>query len=169
MAWFVILFLSLSIACGEKDEIEYQTGYPTKMAGNWYVFDFQGRFVTIDSLNQIDFEEPDKVDGAFYLSTALDPSDNGFLVIQNIYNNNLRVKAKMDSNRFFVNYGEQLEKIKISGDTISFITLEGYVFEASEGDRIVMTIGLYDKRKLFYDSIVTYGFRKTGWEDFQLE
>jgi hypothetical protein len=158
----------IALACEKENQVSYQQGYPDRMAGNWYVYDFQGKFVQIDSLNQIHFDEPDLFVGPYYLSTALDPGHLDSLVIQNIYGANLRVKAKLDSNRFFTIYGDQLEVFNRGGDSIFFVSLEGYVIDGQEGDRIVMTIGLYDKNKNYYDSIFTYGFRKTGWEDYEI-
>lgn len=160
--------LFFTLACEKEASIDYQPGYPDRMAGNWYVYDFQGKFVHIDSLHQINIDEPDLFEGPYYLSTAMDPNHKDSLVIQNIYNANLRVKAKLDSNRFFTVYGDQLEVFNRGGDSIFYVSLEGYVIDGSEGDRIVMTIGLYDKNQQYYDSIFTYGFRKTGWEDYEI-
>ncbi|NBC83150.1 MAG: hypothetical protein GVY19_07185 [Bacteroidetes bacterium] len=160
--------LLLTMACEEEQQVDYQEGYPNRMAGNWYVYDFNGKFVSIDSLHQIDIQNPEMFEGPYYLSTALDPESDDSIVIQNIYNANVRVKARLDSNRFFTTYGKQLEVFNLGGDSIRYVSLEGYIIDGNDGDIIVMTIGLYQTKHTNYDSIFTYGFRKTGWEDYEI-
>lgn len=161
-----ILLIAIIAACEPDDTIEYQSGYPNVLAGNWYTYDYQGKYTTFDSIHQISVEKPENVEGSYELVTALDPSDNNWLVIDNIWNGGLRVKALIDSNRLSVKYGEQLDLFSDNEYGVAYISVDGFVV-SEQSDQIILFVGLYDRYYQFIDSLLTYGTRKTGWEGYE--
>ncbi len=161
----VVLFVSFS--CKKEDpfgyEIEYQNGYPSEFAGNWRAVDFL--FTNIDIDNAIA-----PIDGNEYnLVTALDPADKNKLIIDNIYNSNLRVRTFLDKaeDAFYINKGKQLEKVNNQFD-IKTISIRGvYLNEEQSGELLYFVTGLYDQYNDLFDTIVTIAFRKIGFEDLE--
>lgn len=176
---FLVLLIGISFftSCKKDDyEIEYQDGYPNKLAGNWVVFEFQGG----------------NVNGAVIshdLVTALDPNKKGYLIFDKLYNSDIRVRAAYDSNKFSVDMGPQLETINDDSD-IKFISLRGHVsddvylvdqvytlayysfdniaFEESDiKDAMIIYAGFYDENKQLLDSTLILGYRKIGFEEVE--
>jgi hypothetical protein len=178
---FLILIIGISLvtSCKKDDnEIEYQEGYPNKLAGNWVVFEFQGG-------------NEDGVMMNHDLVTALDPNNKGALILDKLYDSDIRVRAAYDddTNKFSVEMGPQLETINDDSD-VKFISLNGKVsneyylvhqvyllayysfdniaFEESDiKDAIIIYAGYYDKYKQIYDTTLIMGYRKTGFEEVE--
>lgn len=159
-----LLFLLISvliIACEEETyEVEYQSGYPNVLAGNWTAFDFPGGVFSLES----------NYDGPYDLVTALDPNSRDSLVLSNIYDTGVRVKAKISGQTFTVTKGKQLDVINDGQFGISHVSVEGEVIQASRGDEqdvIILLVGMYDQFNAQVDSVLIYGFRKTGFENIE--
>jgi hypothetical protein len=152
----VSLMVLYLISCNENDYvIEYQDGYPNKLAGNWRAFEFQGGAFDMSKLS-------DEYD----LVTALDPNSNDSLVIDNIYNSGVRVKTFFKGSLFYVADGRQLEVINQGQYGIYRVSVDGELLTSEEdGDYLVMTVGLYDQYAAVVDTVLIYAFRKTGFED----
>ena len=159
----VLGFFLLLVNCKEEDpfdyEMEYQDGYPNVMTGYWKAMDFE---VVGDQVIPID--------ESFYdLITALDPNNKNTLVIDNIYNSNIRVRSFIDrtSDRFYVTKGEQLEKNNILYD-IKTVSINGeYIDDPQDGELLYIETGLYDEYDDLYDTLIILAFRKTGFEDIE--
>jgi hypothetical protein len=172
------LFLLLLIACNKSDdEIDYAKGYPTKLAGNWVVFEFQG--ATLDG----------QLSKPYDMVTALSPNSDSTLLLDNLYNSKTRIKTKIQGDTgFFAVQADQLEIINNGGFGIEKISIEGYIndnfvlknfvyglavasFEniAFTEDDITEIIfyraGYYDKYNSLVDTVMVFGYRKTGFED----
>jgi hypothetical protein len=174
----ISFFAFLLILSCKKDEtkIDYQEGYPNKLAGNWVVFEFPGA----------------KIAGTLYdpydLVTALDPNNKGFMILDKLYASDVRVRAAYDSAKFKVEMGPQLETISTNTYDIAYVSLDGYVshnpviinavyqFAQSSFENIGFTLndstdvilihaGYYDKYKYLIDTVLIMGYRKTGFED----
>ena len=170
----------LLLACSEKDyEIEYASGYPSKLAGNWVVFEFQGG--TLDGT----------IGGPYDMSTALAPneSDKTMLVLNNLYNSGTRVKVDVLADTgFYDNAAEQLEVINMGGYGIEKISISGYIndnyilkdfvfqlaqmsfsdiaFTENQMTEIIFyRAGYYDQYNSLIDTVLVMGYRKTGFED----
>jgi hypothetical protein len=182
MKRLIIIFISyltfLSILSCKKDEpkVEYQEGYPNKLAGNWVVFEFPGAKIVSPLYQPYD------------LVTALDPNNNGYMILDKLYDSDARLRAAYDSASFKVEMGPQLETVSTNTYDIAFISLDGYVsqnpiiinnvyqFALSSFDHIAFSVndikdvilihaGYYDKYKYLVDTVLIMGYRKTGFED----
>ena len=158
-------------SCKKEDPydytIEYQDGYPSKFTGSWNAFDFS--LGSTGSVVLIDFNP-------YNLITALDPNTNEKLILDNVYNSSLRVRADLDQiqETFYVEKGDQLESANAIYK-VEKITLIGFYDDcliqgfAEEFDvetkGLNIFIGLYDEYGNLFDSIYTYAARKTGFED----
>ncbi len=173
----IILFLLTCFSCVKKDyDIEYQDDYPNKLAGNWVVFEFPGG----------------ELEGTLYepydLVTSLDPNNHGFLIIDKLYDSDVRVRAEYIDSAFYSQMGEQLEEISANTFEIEYVSLDGYIttnpvlidlayylaslsfenlsFEESDiEDIIFMHAGFYDAYETLVDTVVIMGYRKTGFEE----
>jgi hypothetical protein len=173
-----LLILGITLSCSDdKYEIEYASGYPDKMAGNWVVFQFYEG--TLDG----------QIAGPYDLVTALDPNSANTLIIDNIYNTGVRIKAEIRGDTgFYAQKTEQLEKINQESIGVELVSIEGYIndnpvlvnfiyrlassayeniaFSESDISEIVFfRAGLYDENDSPYDTIMIMGYRKTGFED----
>jgi hypothetical protein len=157
----VIIFLLCAVSCEEETyEVEYQPGYPNILAGNWEAYDFPNGAFDLES----------NFDGPYDLVTALDPNSGDSLVVSNIYDTGVRVKARFSGQTIAVTKGKQLEVINDGEFGIRYVSIEGQVFPAEDNDEqdvIVMLIGLYDQFDNQVDSVYTVGFRKTGFENIE--
>ena len=164
-------------SCFQKDyDIEYQEDYPNKLAGNWVVFEFPG-----GEIGNLIYEPYDLV-------TSLDPNNPGSLIIDKLYNSDIRVRAEYEDSTFFVEMGEQLEKISTNTYDIEYLSIDGYItenpvlinmafyfaaltfenisFEESDiEDIIYMNAGFYDQFKTLVDTVLIIGYRRTGFEE----
>jgi hypothetical protein len=171
---FIILLIS---SCNKDDaKIEYQDGYPNKLAGNWVVFEFSGA----------------EIGGSLYdpydLVTSLDPNNKGSLIIDKLYDSDVRIRASYDSAKFLAEMSPQLELVSTNTYDIAYVSLDGYVshnpviidavyrFAQSSFENIGFTLndstdvilihaGYYDKDKNPVDTVLIMGYRKTGFED----
>ena len=166
-------------ACG-KDEIEYANGYPSVMAGNWVVFEIpQGDFESWGYEN-------------YTLVTALDPNRDSTLVITNLYNKNIRIRVPFTQQEFEEKHVVQFDTVNGFDYNIHYVTIDG---EVSQGyylkqlayqyalstfpdmdfeyddieDAIVINAGFYDIDTFLVDSVLIFGYRKTGFEDVPRE
>ena len=177
-----IAVVILLISCEESGyEIEYQDGYPNKLAGNWVAFDYQltkeNYMMAIDTINYFDLTfdtqfsmfidlleitgESDEYD----LVTALDPYFQNSIIFNNIYNSGIRTQIDYQDNLFEGRYKDQLEVINKGGYDITFVSLSGQMMEDPDGDMIFMVVGLYDKEQALLESLLIAAYRKTGFED----
>ncbi len=155
---FLLVFVMFWSCEDETYEVEYQAGYPNLLAGNWIAFDFAGGV----------FDPQGNFDGPYDLVTALDPNSNDSLVLSNIYDSGVRVKAKISGQTFRVDKGNQLEVINNAQHGIHYVSIEGEVVRATKDDErdiIVLLVGLYDQRSAQVDSVFIYGYRKNGFEN----
>jgi hypothetical protein len=180
MKKFALLYVVILItffSCKKDDyDIEYQEGYPSILAGNWVVFEFPGGEIGGNLYDPYD------------LVTALDPNNKGNLILDKLYNSNLRIRAAYnDTAKFYVEMGPQLETISDDSD-IKYVTLRGQVsdeyyliqsvytlatyafeniaFEQSDiKEAIIIYAGYYDQYKNLYDTTLIMGYRKTGFEN----
>lgn len=173
----MMVFL-LVIACAKEDyEIDYQEGYPSKLAGNWLAFEFQGG----------NLEGP--IAGQPYnLVTSLDPNRDSSLIIDRIYNADIRVRATWSDSSFTASLAPNLESVGTNDFGVSHISLNGYITEnpvllnllydlASQyyediafdrsylEDMLFLRAGLYDNFNARVDTVLILGYRKTGFEE----
>lgn len=173
-----MLFL---LSCTKKDyEIEYQEGYPSILADNWIAFEFRGGEIETD----------EAILPPYDLVTSLDPNRDGYLIVDKLYDSDVRVRASYSDTAFSVQMGEQLELISNNTFGIKYISIEGYVTEnpvltnfiynltllfyenmAFYPDQIKDVIffraGFYDSYKARIDTVLILGYRKTGFEDIE--
>lgn len=180
----MVLLISalLLFSCEDPDyEIEYQEGYPNKLAGNWVAFDYQltkeNYMMAIDTINHFDlandmhFEkfvglleitgESDQYD----LVTALDPFFENSIIISNIYNSGIRMQVDYHDLFFEGRLKDQLEVINNGGYNINFVSASGQMIEDPQGDMFFMVVGLYDQEKALVESMLIAAYRKSGFED----
>lgn len=177
-----IAVILLLISCEESDyEIEYQNDYPNKLAGNWIAFDYQltkeNYMMAIDTINYFNLDSvPDfnnfvdllEITGEsdeYDLVTALDPYIQNSIIFNNIYNSGIRTRIDYQDNLFEGRYKDQLEVINKGGYDITFVSLSGQMIEDSDGDMIIVVVGLYDKEQALLESLLIAAYRKTGFED----
>ena len=177
----LIIILLLS-SCEDSDyAVEYQEGYPNKLAGNWVAFDYQltkeNYLMVIDTINRFDLTidtEFDKFAGLleitsesdeYDLVTALDPYFENSIIFNNIYNSGIRTRVDYHDRLFEGRLKEQLEVINYGGYNITFVSASGQLVENSKGDIIFMVVGLYDKERTLLESVIIKAYRKTGFED----
>lgn len=157
--------------------IEYQHNYPNKLAGNWVAFEFQG-----GSLEGSAAAEP------YDLVTSLDPNRSGSMILDKLYNADVRVRAEYIDSTFTIEMGENLEKVSTNNFGIYYVSLDGYItsnpvllstlyqlatiyfedmaFERSDlADLLFIRAGLYDQLKAQVDTVLILGYRKTGFEE----
>ena len=173
----LIIVLLIWTSCSKDDEIEYANGYPNKLAGNWVVFQFYGA------------ELDGQLSGPYDMVTALDPNRPNALILDNIYNTGVRVRANiLGDTGFYANQTAQLEVINNGNYGIETVSIDGYINDnpvlvnftyrlaESSFENIAFTenditeiiffrAGLYDENKSLADTILIMGFRKTGFED----
>jgi hypothetical protein len=171
----VLLFVLFSCDDGGY-EIEYAPGYPDVMAGNWVVFEFQG--ATLDG--RLDLYD---------MSTALAPNDVNTLVLDNLYNSGTRIKTEIVGDTgFFAIKTQQLDVINEGGFGIKKISISGYIndnelvkdlvynFAQQTMENMSFTrdnlseiifyrAGFYDQYNSLIDTVMVFGYRKTGFED----
>jgi len=167
LPFLFIMTLILSLISCEDDSytIEYQDGYPNKLAGNWRAIEFQNATVVNDRIT-----DADNVSDYFDLVTALDPNSQDSLVINNIYDSNIRIKVFYEDITFSVIKGRQLEVINQGQYDIYYVSVDGkYIIDEDYGDYLAMHIGLYDKYSALFDTMYVVAFRKTGFEDVDYE
>ena len=172
----ILVLLLVVFSCNKEDETEYASGYPTKLAGNWVVFEIQGG--TLDG----------EISSPYTMATALSPNDNS-LILDNLYDSDTRIKAEMRGDTgFYAFKTNQLEVIDSGGYGIQKVSIEGYINDNyvlvnyvyslaayfynniafSEDDIseiIFFRAGFYDARNALVDSVMVMGYRKTGFED----
>ncbi len=155
--YIIFFFVALGIfAACEDDEydIEYQEGYPTNLAGDWYVSEYIAGNVEAGPLY-----------GPYLMTTALKPGDTKKMVIDNIYDSGVRTASNITGSNFSATLADQLEVAEvptIGEDTISFVTIaEGKVLTE---DSIFFSVALYNPDKILLDTLSIAGVRKTGFE-----
>ena len=172
-----VLFLII-LSCTKEYDIEYQDGYPSLLADNWIVFEFQGGDIEGNIL------EP------YEMVTALDPNMENSLIIDKIYNSDLRVKTTYADTAFSVDMGDQLELIGTNTYDIKYISINGYVtknpvltgflydlasafyenmafYPEDIQDLLFLRAGFYDIYKARVDTVLILGYRKTGFENVE--
>lgn len=184
---YILFLLVLFYACNkDEDKIDYQTGYPNSIAGNWVAMETPDIELTIDEAYNIysltrDYEIFEievnaliilgiEVTLEFYdLATALDPNSEDSMVIDNIYGSGVRVKTTIYEDKTFnLIKGRQLEVINHGIYGIYSVTIDGFFNEDTErGDALIMQAFLYDNYNAIFDSVYIYAFRKTGFEDIE--
>ena len=166
-------------ACVKNDyEIDYQEGYPNYLADNWIAFEFQGGEIDMENI----------ADDPYDLVTSLDPNRNGYLIIDKIYDADLRVRAEYADSAFSAEMGEQLERMSTNDYGIEYISVHGYVtsnpvltsfvfdlagaffenmafYESDIKDILFMRAGFYDSYQARLDTVIILGYRKTGFEN----
>ncbi len=166
---FIIFIFALLIgftSCNKDDyTVEYQSGYPNKLAGNWRAVEYQNAEVVNDRV--ISF---DNISDPFDLVSALDPNSEDSLVFDNIYDSNIRVKVQYNDSTFSVVKGRQLEVINYGRYGIYYVSIDGrYNYDEVYGDYLTIHVGLYDKYSALFDTMFVAAFRKTGFEDTEYE
>ncbi len=177
-AGFLIVSLLLFFACSDNEEpIDYANGYPNKLAGNWVVFQFHGGNLE------------GSISGPYDLVTALDPNRKKSLILDNLYNTNLRVRAEIkgDTGIYAIN-SPQLDLVNDNAYGIQSVSIDGYVneneilanfiyslamasfenpsFQVEDIDEIIfLRAGLYDAYNSPVDTIMIMGYRRTGFEE----
>ncbi|MGD2036069.1 MAG: hypothetical protein PVF73_13480 [Bacteroidales bacterium] len=173
----LVVCLTCLVSCQEKDnEIEYQDGYPNKLAGNWVAFEFPGA-----EIEDVLYEPYDLV-------TSLDPNRTGYLILDKLYDSDIRVRTEYEDSAFYVHMGEQLEAISTNTHDVECISIDGYVtsnpvlismvynfaaityenisFDESDiEDVIYLNAGFYDVYETLVDTVLIIGYRKTGFEE----
>ncbi len=163
---FIMTLILIFSSCEDDSyTIEYQDGYPDKLAGNWRAIEFQNATVVNDRIT-----DADNVSDYFDLVTALDPNSEDSLVINNIYDSNIRIKVYYEDDSFGVTKGRQLEVINYGQYDIYYVSVNGkYITDEDYGDYLAMHIGLYDKYSSLFDTVYVVAFRKSGFEDIDYE
>jgi hypothetical protein len=178
---FMVIIFILSSCEDSGYEIEYQDGYPNKLAGNWIAFDYQltkeNYMMAIDTINDFDLTTDEQfsrfaylleitgVSDQYDLVTALDPNAQNSIIFNNIYNSNIRASVGFQDRFFEGRLKDQLEVINKGGYDITFVSLSGQMVEDSQGDMIFMVVGLFDEEKALLESLLIAAYRKTGFED----
>ncbi|MBN1950391.1 MAG: hypothetical protein JW801_04255 [Bacteroidales bacterium] len=162
-------------SCGEEP-VEYAEGYPSKLAGNWIAFEFQGA------------ELSGRVLDPYEIATALDPNRTDALILDKLYNADVRVRADISDTAFSVRMGDQLELVSTNNYGIKYISAKGYVttnpvlitliydvatlffedmsfYEADIEDVMLIRAGFYDDYQSVIDTVLILGYRKTGFEN----
>jgi hypothetical protein len=152
------------VTCEPEDpysyNIETQEGYPNVLTGTWKAVDYivlENAFVPIDNSKGYD------------LVTSLDPNNKDRLILDNVYNSNLRVSAVIDRvrNIFYVNRGKQLEDVNAQFDVETISVFGLYRTENEIGEFLRIQTGLYDQYGDLYDTVIIFGIRNTGFEDVE--
>ncbi|MBN2215113.1 MAG: hypothetical protein JW723_12795 [Bacteroidales bacterium] len=180
MVFLTIAFL-LSSCEDTGYKIEYQEGYPNRLAGNWIAVDYQltkeNYLVAIDTINDFDltsdtkfyeFAELLEITGEsdpYDLVSALDPYFQNSIIFNNIYDSGIRIRVDYNDRFFEGRLKDQLEMINYGGYNINFVSVSGQMVEDTQGDLIFMVVGLYDKEKTLLESLIIQAYRKTGFED----
>jgi hypothetical protein len=160
----ILLFL---VACENKEDyqIEYASGNPSPFVGNWIAYEFQGGNPFETGLTYNDYIILDTVGGEYDLVTALMPSDPSQLIIDNLYNSDVRVMAKIDSDSVKVVKGPQLDVINKPYD-IETVSVKGVLKDFEEiSDVLTLEVGMYDKTDILVDTVFIVALRKTGFEE----
>jgi hypothetical protein len=175
---YVFMLAIFLISCSDNgDDIEYASGNPSILAGNWVVFEFQGG--NLDG----------RLSGPYDMSTALLPDNPRIIVLDNLYNSGTRIKAQLyGDSAFFEERTRQLEVINMGGFDIEQISINGYIndnnvlkdfifqlarnsmenmaFSKSQMTEVIfLRTGFYDQYNSLIDSVMVMGYRKTGFED----
>jgi hypothetical protein len=168
--------LALLLSCSEDNGIENQEGYPGTFADNWIAFEFQGGDIEGTVLDP------------YNLVSSLDPNRPNSLIIDRLYNADVRVRAAYTDSSFSVSMGEQLDKINTNNYGIEYVSLDGYItsnpvltnfafrlanafyenlafYESDISDVIFIRAGFYDSLQVEIDTVLIIGYRKTGFED----
>ena len=177
----LIIILLLSSCEDPGYEIEYQEGYPNRLAGNWVAFDYQltkeNYLIAIDTINRFDLTSDTELDkfirlleitnesDEYDLVTALDPYFQSSIIFNNIYNSGIRTRVDYHDRFFEGRYKDQLEVISNGGYNITFVSASGQMVGDAQGDMIFMVVGLYDREKALLESMIIAAYRKTGFED----
>jgi hypothetical protein len=171
----LIFLLILFVSC-DKNEIEYQDGYPSMLADNWIVFEFRGGNIEGEILDP------------YSISTALDPNRSGYLIIDQLYDSDIRVRVPYADTSFSIVMGEQLEIIGTNNHDVKFVSIDGYIttnpvltsftydlasyffenisFNSSDiEDVLFIRAGLYDSYHAPVDTFLLIGYRETGFEN----
>lgn len=172
-----ICFVFVFFSCENNSKTKYADGYPSLLAGNWVVFEFQGA------------ELDGYLSDAYDMSTALAPNDDNMLVLNNLYNSGTRIKANIQGDTgFFALKTDQLEVINFGGYGIHKISISGYIndnpvikdfvyrlalsqftnmaFSYNDMEEIIFyRAGFYDQYDGLVDTVMVFGYRKTGFEE----
>ena len=174
----LIFLIGLVLSCSDDNyDIEYANGYPSKLAGNWVVFQFHG--------GDLDGQ----LTGPYDMTTALDPNRDGYLILDNIYNTGVRIRVEIRGDTgIYAIKTDQLEVINKGNYGIEEVSIDGYIndnpvlvnftyrladeafeniaFHESDMTEIIFfRAGLYDEFNDRVDSIMIMGYRKTGFEE----
>jgi hypothetical protein len=176
MLLFGIPLVILS-SCIKDNELNSTRELRKKLAGNWIVFQFEGSKVN------------DQYSSPYYTVTALDPNDDSTIIIDNLYNAGLRIKAKIVGDTGFTAVKTvQLDSAAKKNYNIDRITIDGYInqnfiikdfmyqlasytFENmsfTEDDMteiIFYRAGFYNKNNERVDTVMIMGYRMTGFEN----
>lgn len=174
----LLLILIIVFACSDDEpEIEYQEGYPNRLAGNWVVFEFPNADLST-------------LYSPYDMVTALDPNREGYVIIDNLYNSDIRVRAEIVADTGFVvfhgsqlnysseNYGiESITAFGFVNDnpiivefvyTLALYTYPDMAFELEDiEDALYIEAGFYDQQNALVDSVLIVGYRKTGFEEVE--
>jgi len=174
----IVFVLFLLFSCGKDEyEIEYANGNPNPMAGNWVVWEFPKG------------EIGEQIYPPYSMTTALLPNNENYLVLDNLYNVKLRIKAEIRGDTGIYAYKtDQLEVINKGGFGVEKVTIDGYIqenfvlkdflfrlalfsfpdmsFSIDDIDEVIFfRAGYYDEYDALVDSVMVMGYRKTGFED----
>ncbi len=180
----MVLLISalLLFSCEDPEyEIDYQDGYPNKLAGNWIATDLQltkeNYLMAVDTINHFDLTDyPQFLNFAglleitgesdsYDLVSALDPYFQNSIIFSNIYNSGIRIRVDYDDRFFEGRLKDQLEVINYGGYNINFVSASGQMIEDPQGDMLYIVVGLYDQEKALVESMIIEAYRKTGFED----
>ncbi|MBN2484527.1 MAG: hypothetical protein JXB34_01005 [Bacteroidales bacterium] len=175
--YIAVFFLFMALSCGKDIDPGNADGYPSKLAGNWVVWEFQGG--NIDGTLSPPYE----------MVSALMPGNPQTLVFDNLYNTKTRIKAaRVGDSAFYAFKTNQLEVINMGAFGIEKISIDGYIFdnfvlknfiyrlalssfeniafsESDISEVIFFRAGYYDKLDALIDTVMVMGYRKTGFED----
>ena len=166
----IILF---TIQC-TKDEIDYADGNPSILVGNWIAF--HNKADTVGSSWS-----------SYEMVTSLDPNNINALIIDNLFQDGVRVRANIDSiNMFSVTYADQINYF--GSDEYRYITLDAQVSSDNPSVRsavynlalgtypdlrfnedeitetMVMHAAGYQEDGTIIDSALIFAYRRTGFE-----
>jgi len=179
------IIILLVVVCCKDDSynIEYQKGYPNRIAGNWYAYDIEiseNKYQQLfDTIQYFDLENNDQLkkfllmidldnlSDRYNLTSALDPAREGFFIIDNINNNGNRVRCSYLINKFVTKFSPQLNLINKEINKIEYISISGQLIrkENESNDILLFITGLYDKNKIAQKYLLIIALRKTGFED----
>ncbi len=119
---FLFLTGLLFYSCNKDDyDIEYASNNPDYLVGDWISFQFQGGSLS------------GQYYGNYTISTAADPDNGNMLIMNNIYNTDVRIKVPIiGDTTIYSKNTTQLEVIDEGSYGIQSVSINGYFYHVDD-------------------------------------